>query len=116
MGTLLTCTWLVPGEDLDFHYNVNVKGVFYCYRAAARVMIPAGYGRIIGACSIAGKQSKRSLGLKQHLVHKTPEFYSNTNIRSVLHEQSCDAKLNAYSCPRVGSFWSDSQRLRTWRC
>ncbi|KAF8597898.1 NAD(P)-binding protein [Ceratobasidium sp. AG-I] len=52
----------IPGEDLDFHYNINVKGVFYCYRAAARVMTPAGYGRIIGACSIAGKETTPRFG------------------------------------------------------
>lgn len=40
------------------HYDVNVKGVFHSYRAAARVMIPSGYGRIIGACSTAAKPSK----------------------------------------------------------
>lgn len=48
---------LVPGEDVDKHLSVNVKGVFYSYRAAARAMIPSGYGRIIGACSTAAKLS-----------------------------------------------------------
>ncbi|KAH7339295.1 hypothetical protein B0J17DRAFT_612763 [Rhizoctonia solani] len=42
-------------EAIDSTHDVNVKGVFYCYRAAARAMIPSGGGRIIGACSIAGK-------------------------------------------------------------
>ncbi|CAE6460029.1 unnamed protein product [Rhizoctonia solani] len=42
-------------EMIDSTHDVNVKGVFYCYRAAARVMIPSGGGRIIGACSVAGK-------------------------------------------------------------
>ncbi|CUA71297.1 L-2,3-butanediol dehydrogenase [Rhizoctonia solani] len=42
-------------EIIDSTHNVNVKGVFYCYRAAARAMIPSGGGRIIGACSVAGK-------------------------------------------------------------
>lgn len=47
----------VSDEDFDKHYTVNVKGVLYSYRAAARVMVPAGYGRIVGACSVAGKCS-----------------------------------------------------------
>ncbi|KAJ1304266.1 hypothetical protein OPQ81_005426 [Rhizoctonia solani] len=42
-------------EIIDSTHAVNVKGVFYCYRAAARAMIPSGGGRIIGACSVAGK-------------------------------------------------------------
>ncbi|CEL61338.1 Diacetyl reductase [(S)-acetoin forming] OS=Staphylococcus epidermidis (strain ATCC 35984 / RP62A) GN=butA PE=3 SV=1 [Rhizoctonia solani AG-1 IB] len=42
-------------EILDLTHSVNVKGVFYCYRAAARAMIPSGGGRIIGACSVGGK-------------------------------------------------------------
>ncbi|CAE6492761.1 unnamed protein product [Rhizoctonia solani] len=42
-------------EIIDSTHDVNVKGVFYCYRAAARAMIPTGGGRIIGACSVAGK-------------------------------------------------------------
>ncbi|CAE6478643.1 unnamed protein product [Rhizoctonia solani] len=42
-------------EIIDSTHEVNVKGVFYCYRAAARAMITSGGGRIIGACSVAGK-------------------------------------------------------------
>ncbi|CAE6500218.1 unnamed protein product [Rhizoctonia solani] len=42
-------------EMIDSTHDVNVKGMFYCYRAAARAMIPSGGGRIIGACSVAGK-------------------------------------------------------------
>ncbi|QRW21241.1 Enoyl-(Acyl carrier protein) reductase [Rhizoctonia solani] len=42
-------------ELLESVHAVNVKGVLYCYRAAARAMIPSGGGRIIGACSVAGK-------------------------------------------------------------
>lgn len=42
-------------QDIDSAHSVNVKGVFYCYRAAARVMMASGGGRIIGACSVGGK-------------------------------------------------------------
>lgn len=52
---LLTLIRIVPSSELDKHYAVNVKGLFHSYRAAARVMVPAGYGRIIGACSTAAK-------------------------------------------------------------
>lgn len=52
----------VTKQDIDFMHSVNVKGVFYSYRAAARAMIPSGGGRIIGACSIAGKIPVPSFG------------------------------------------------------
>ncbi|QRV99781.1 Enoyl-(Acyl carrier protein) reductase [Ceratobasidium sp. AG-Ba] len=42
-------------EELDRAYEVNVKGLFLSYRAAARAMIPTGGGKIIGACSIGAK-------------------------------------------------------------
>lgn len=43
-------------EDLDTMSSVNFKGVFLCYKAAARVMIAQNRGgRIIGASSVAGK-------------------------------------------------------------
>lgn len=40
--------------DLDQIYSVNVRGVFLCYREAARQMIAQGKGgKIVGAASIA---------------------------------------------------------------
>jgi NAD(P)-dependent dehydrogenase (short-subunit alcohol dehydrogenase family) len=38
----------------DRMYAINIKGVLYSYRAAAKAMIPRGGGRIIGASSVAG--------------------------------------------------------------
>ena len=38
----------------DRMYAINVKGVLYSYRAAAKAMIPRGGGRIVGASSAAG--------------------------------------------------------------
>lgn len=44
-------------EDWDKCFDVNGKGVFLCYKYAALKMIEQGKGgRIIGACSRAGKQ------------------------------------------------------------
>lgn len=46
-------------EDWDKCFDVNGKGVFLCYKYAALKMIEQGKGgRIIGACSRAGKQGK----------------------------------------------------------
>ncbi|KAJ7458526.1 NAD-binding protein [Mycena latifolia] len=44
-------------DDWDHTMSVNVRGVFLCYRYAARQMVAQGRGgRIIGAFSMAGKQ------------------------------------------------------------
>jgi 3-oxoacyl-[acyl-carrier protein] reductase len=37
-------------------FAINCDGVFYANRAAARVMMPRGYGRIVNVASIAGKE------------------------------------------------------------
>jgi NAD(P)-dependent dehydrogenase (short-subunit alcohol dehydrogenase family) len=40
--------------DWDRMLGINLKGVFLCAQAEARVMIPAGYGKIINTCSMSG--------------------------------------------------------------
>jgi 2-dehydro-3-deoxy-L-rhamnonate dehydrogenase (NAD+) len=37
-------------------FSINCDGVFFANRAAARVMVPRGYGRIVNIASIAGKE------------------------------------------------------------
>lgn len=37
-------------------FAINCDGVFFANRAAARVMVPRGYGRIVNVASIAGKE------------------------------------------------------------
>ncbi len=37
-------------------FSINCDGVFFVNRAAARVMVPRGYGRIVNIASIAGKE------------------------------------------------------------
>ena len=44
-----------PDEVVDDVLEVNVKGVLYCARAAARLMIAQGSGRIVNIASQAGK-------------------------------------------------------------
>ncbi|KAJ3995653.1 hypothetical protein F5050DRAFT_266476 [Lentinula boryana] len=47
-----------PTESWKKTFAVNVDGVFFCYKYAARQMIAQGRGgRIVGASSIAGKRS-----------------------------------------------------------
>ena len=37
-------------------FAINCDGVFHCNRAAARMMVPRGYGRVVNVASIAGKE------------------------------------------------------------
>ncbi len=46
----------VPDEEWHRVFAINSDGVFFANRAAARVMIPRGYGRIVNVASIAGKE------------------------------------------------------------
>ncbi len=41
-------------QHWDDHIRINLGGVFHCSQAAARVMAPAGYGRIVSIASVAG--------------------------------------------------------------
>jgi NAD(P)-dependent dehydrogenase (short-subunit alcohol dehydrogenase family) len=47
----------MPEADWDRMLNVNLKGVFLCAQAEARVMLPAGYGKIINTASMSGSIS-----------------------------------------------------------
>ncbi|MEA2654340.1 MAG: hypothetical protein QOI37_1567 [Chloroflexota bacterium] len=44
----------VTEADFDLTMEVNVKGLFFASQAAARAMIPRGYGRIVNLSSQAG--------------------------------------------------------------
>jgi 3-oxoacyl-[acyl-carrier protein] reductase len=46
----------VDDEEWRRVLSINCDGVFYANRAAARVMVPRGYGRIVNLASIAGKE------------------------------------------------------------
>ncbi|KAI0691112.1 NAD-P-binding protein [Cytidiella melzeri] len=50
-------------EEWNSMYNVNVLGTMLCFKYAALQMIKQGRGgRLIGACSICGKQGQAGLG------------------------------------------------------
>lgn len=44
----------MPEEDWDKIVDINLKGVFLCSQAAARIMIPQGHGSIINIASMSG--------------------------------------------------------------
>ena len=44
-------------EQWDNIFGINLRGVFLCYKEAAKIMIKQGTGgKIIGACSMVGYQ------------------------------------------------------------
>jgi len=43
----------MPEEDWDKVVDINLKGVFLCSQAAARIMIPQGHGSIINIASMS---------------------------------------------------------------
>jgi 2-dehydro-3-deoxy-L-rhamnonate dehydrogenase (NAD+) len=46
----------VPDEEWERVFAINAHGTFWFCRAAARVMVEHGYGRIVNVASIAGKE------------------------------------------------------------
>ena len=46
----------VPDEEWRRVFSINCDGVFFANRAAARAMVPRGYGRVVNVASIAGKE------------------------------------------------------------
>jgi 2-dehydro-3-deoxy-L-rhamnonate dehydrogenase (NAD+) len=46
----------VTDEEWHRVFAINCDGVFFANRAAARVMTPRGYGRIVNIASVAGKE------------------------------------------------------------
>jgi NAD(P)-dependent dehydrogenase (short-subunit alcohol dehydrogenase family) len=54
----------VTEADWDQLMDVNLKGLFFCCRAAGRLMLDQGHGRIINMSSQAGE-----VGIREHAVY-----------------------------------------------
>jgi NAD(P)-dependent dehydrogenase (short-subunit alcohol dehydrogenase family) len=54
----------VTEADWDSLMDVNLKGLFFCCQAAARLMLPRGYGRIVNMSSQASL-----VGIREHAVY-----------------------------------------------
>lgn len=66
----------VTEEDWDRMMAVNLKGAFFTAQAAARHMVPAGYGRIVVMSSQAG-----IVGIRDHTVYTTSKGGLNAMIK-----------------------------------
>ncbi len=107
-------------EQFQTTMDVNVRGVFHCYQAAARQMIKQGRGgRLIGAASLAshrgGKwQSAYSAskfavrGMSQSIAQELAEHQITVNVYSpgIVHTpmwDSIDEALTARTGAQIGS-------------
>jgi 3-oxoacyl-[acyl-carrier protein] reductase len=57
VGTLNSALHELPPDDWDRMINTNLRGVYYCIRAFAPLMIPYSRGHIINISSLAGKNA-----------------------------------------------------------
>ncbi|UJR06680.1 hypothetical protein I4U23_010966 [Adineta vaga] len=84
-------------EDWDKVFGVNARGVFLCYREAAKVMIEQGKGgKIIGACSVSGYKASPMLS------HYSASKWSVRGLTQAAAMELAQYKItvNAY-CPGI---------------
>ncbi len=55
-GAVFKPMWELTTEDFNLSVDVNLRGTFFCSRAAVRVMLPHGQGTIINISSSSGKK------------------------------------------------------------
>lgn len=93
----------IDGKEVDKVMNINVKGVLFGTQAAAEQMRGQdGIGKIINACSIAGRESYEMLGL-----YCASKFAVRAlTIAAAKELAKDDIRVNAY-CPGVAgtSMW-----------
>ena len=73
----------VTEEDWDAMMAVNLKGVFFCCRAAGRIMLEQGAGRIVNISSQAGV-----VGIREHAVYSASKGGVNLLTRVLALEWS----------------------------
>ena len=60
----------VTPEDFDFICNVNLKGVYFCSQAAARLMISRGGGKIVNISSAAAFLVRKGIPISVYAATK----------------------------------------------
>lgn len=76
----------VTEGDWDEMMAVNLKGLFFCCQAAARIMLPRVHGRIINISSQAG-----SVGIRDHAVYSATKGGVNQLTRVLALEWSAQS-------------------------
>ncbi|KAG9220122.1 hypothetical protein CCMSSC00406_0007183 [Pleurotus cornucopiae] len=81
-------------DEWDRLFSVNVRGTFLCYKHAAEIMVKQGRGgRIIGACSIAGKK-----GIPEAACYSSTKFAIRGLTQSAAQEYGkYGITVNAYA-------------------
>ena len=94
----------ISEEEYDANLDVNLKGVFLCGQAAARVMIPRGRGAIVNTASMAGKR-----GAAPYLAHYVASKFGVVGLTQAMaaelapHGSASTASAPATSRPRCRS-------------
>ncbi|CAF1295251.1 unnamed protein product [Rotaria sordida] len=87
----------ISADDWDKIFALNMRGVFLCYREAAKIMIEQGKGgKIIGACSTAGYSSHT---MAAHYIASKWGVRGLTQA-TALELAKYNIKVNAY-CPGI---------------
>jgi NAD(P)-dependent dehydrogenase (short-subunit alcohol dehydrogenase family) len=80
----------VTPEDFDHVTSVNLKGVYFCSQAAAKMMIPRGGGKIINLSSAAAFLVRRNITISVYAMTKA----GMVMLTKALSSEWADYKIN----------------------
>lgn len=113
----------MKNEDLDAVLDTNLKGAFYCMRAAYRPMMKQRYGRIVNLSSVVGlrgnpgqanyaaskagligmsKSIAKELASRNITVNLVAPGFIDTDMTAVLPEAAREALLKSIPMARLG--------------
>ncbi|HKX31082.1 MAG TPA: 3-oxoacyl-ACP reductase family protein [Blastocatellia bacterium] len=92
-------------EDWDRIFDVNVKGAFFCCRAAAPLMKEHGFGRIINIASIAGLT-----GLGSSIPYAASKAAMITLTKSLARVLAPEISVNAIAPGLIETRWINASQ------
>jgi len=116
--------WELSDEDWQRVIDVDLTSVFFCCRAAVKVMLPQGAGRIINIASIAGKEGNptlvpyssakagvigltkalaREVATRGILVHAVAPAVIGTELLKQMEKSTVDLLISKIPMGRVGT-------------
>ena len=111
-------------EDFDAVLNTNLKGVFYCTKAVAKLMMKQRYGRIVNMSSVVGlignagqtnyaaakagvigfsKSAAKELAARGVTVNMVAPGFIDTDMTANLPEKVREATLEGIPMKKMGS-------------